>query len=112
MVVRLQRKPPQESCKRGISATKLCYTKKATTTTTSQTSSQSSSDKENLPSVRLPQKVRKGKPSFQLEDEFGSTSRSERGEEAVTSRDPSIIKQLPNCIEVVGKGKGRLTEEK
>ncbi|GJS80048.1 hypothetical protein Tco_0729929 [Tanacetum coccineum] len=61
--------PSKESGKRAKLATKLCFHQKATTTNPSQTIQPAPCFDKKPSKHKLPQKVRKGKPTFQLVDE-------------------------------------------
>ncbi|GKC60378.1 hypothetical protein Tco_1087976, partial [Tanacetum coccineum] len=145
MVAKNTKKTPQDSAsKQPEPATKRALPKKPTTTTPvkptkTQSSKQPKSPTKKPSKRKLRQKVRKGKPSFQLVDEddeaqqesvpqgegndpnlelakkMSLDAHQENGEGrapvgGVTIRDP-VSETTPKLPEVVGKGKAVITEE-
>ncbi|GJZ74727.1 hypothetical protein Tco_0639192 [Tanacetum coccineum] len=145
MVAKNTKKTPQDSAsKQPEPATKRAPPKKPTTTTPVKPTKPPSSKQPKSPTKKpfkgkLPQKVRKGKPSFQLIDEddeaqqesvpqgesddpalelakkISLDAHQEKGEgrtpvRGVTISDP-VSETTPILPEVVGKGKAIVTEE-
>ncbi|GJY63904.1 hypothetical protein Tco_0465364 [Tanacetum coccineum] len=129
MVVENTKKTPQESA--SVQPVTQRATPKKPTTTTPVKQTKPAPPPSKKPSKRkLPQKVRKGKPTFQLVDEDDEAQQeSNPQEEAIKlSLDPSFLPQgrapvggvtirdpvsetTPKLHEVVGKGKAVVTEE-
>ncbi|GJS86206.1 monodehydroascorbate reductase [Tanacetum coccineum] len=133
MVAANTKKTPQESAS-FQPATKHATTKKPTTTTPVKQSKPAPPPTKKPSKRKLPQKVRKGKPTFQLVDEDDeaqqeSIPQEEDLERAIKlSLDPALLPQggapvrgitirepgseaTPKLQEVVGKGKAVVTEE-
>ncbi|GJZ21523.1 hypothetical protein Tco_0558562, partial [Tanacetum coccineum] len=138
MVAKNTKKTPQESASEQP-ATKRAPPRKPTTTTPVKPSKPAPAPTKKPSKHKLPQKVRKGKPTFQLVDEDDEAQQEsvpqeegddpdlelakkmildahqEKGEGrapvgGVTIRDP-VSETTPKLPEVVGKGKAIVTEE-
>ncbi|GJU80855.1 hypothetical protein Tco_1283220 [Tanacetum coccineum] len=132
MVAANTKKTPRESA--SVQPATRCYSQKDDNTYTSQTIKASSSTTKKPSKRKLPQKVRKGKPTFKLvdeddEDQQETIPHKEDLERAIKlSLDPALLPQgrapvggvtirepgseaTPKRHEVVGKGKAVVTEE-
>ncbi|GJT68354.1 copia protein [Tanacetum coccineum] len=101
----IQRKP---SIKTSVQpATKRCYTQKATTTTPVK-QSKPAPPPTNKPSKRkLPQKVRKGKPTFQLVDEDDEAQQESISQEEDDDPDLEMAKKMSlEAHQEKGEGEG------
>ncbi|GJR51011.1 hypothetical protein Tco_1401532 [Tanacetum coccineum] len=141
MVAENTKKTPQESASEQP-ATKRAPPKKPTTTTPVKPSKPAPAPTKKPSKRKPPQKIRKGKPSFQLVDEEEGEAHQQpepQGEgddpdlelakkmsldehqekregggqppvEGVAIRDP-VSETIPKLLEIVGKGKAKVTEE-
>ncbi|GJX08400.1 hypothetical protein Tco_0196332 [Tanacetum coccineum] len=108
MVAKNTKKTPQESASEQP-ATKRAPPKKPTTTTPVKPSKPAPAPTKKPSKHKLPQKVRKGKPTFQLVDEDDEAQQESVPQEegrapvgGVTIRDP-VSETTPKLPEVVGK---------
>ncbi|GJT16922.1 hypothetical protein Tco_0875628 [Tanacetum coccineum] len=105
------KKTPQESASMQ-SAIKRATPKKPITTTPVKQSKPAPPPSKKPSKHKLPQKVRKGKPTFRLVDEDDEAQQESIPQvEDVNNQGSSIRQQLSNLHEVVGKGKAVVTEE-
>ncbi|GJR86644.1 hypothetical protein Tco_0210655 [Tanacetum coccineum] len=105
-LLRIQRKTPHESAKRATS-TKRATPKKPTTTTPVKQSKPAPPPTKKPSKRKLPQKVRKGKPTFQLVDEDDEAQQESIPQEEDDDPDLELAKKMSlEAHQEKGEGEG------